>query len=103
MIKELKASSSLAALRLYTETAYSIIITLSVLKAHILACVSCEITIKSDNKIIKQHLWTEQDIIHNMSKVINFLNMILVTHHFLSRDITLFFNSEQSHFIWENC
>ena len=53
MIRELKASSSLAAFRLYTKIIYFIIITLSVLKAQILAHIFCEITIKSDSEILK--------------------------------------------------
>ena len=102
MIKELKASSSSAASRLYTETAHSFTNTTPMLKAHISAHTSCEITIKSDSETSEQHLQTEQDIIQNVSKVINLLNVVLVTCCLSSRDVTLFFNSEQSCFIWEN-
>ena len=64
MIKELKVSSPLVAPRLYTEAAYSSTTTTPVLKAYVSACgASCEITIKSGSKILKQHLWTRQDII----------------------------------------
>ena len=37
-----------------------------------------------------------------MSKVISLLNVILVTYCLSSRDVILFFNSEQSCVIWEN-
>ena len=56
MIKELKASSSSAVSKLYAETVYFFITIISVLKAHVLACASYEITIKSDSEISKQHL-----------------------------------------------
>ena len=103
MIKELKASSPPAASRLYTKTVCSFTTTTSILNAHISAHTFYEITIKSGNKTPKQHLWTGQDIIQNMSKVIDLLNIVLVTHHLSSGDVTLFFNLEQSCFIWENC
>ena len=96
MIKELKALSSLAVFRSYAETTHSFITTTPVLKAHILACAFCEITIKSGSETLKQHLQTRQDIIQNMSKVIDLLNVILVACCLLSRDVNLFFNSEQS-------
>ena len=47
MIKELKASSSSAVSRLYTEIICFFINTTLVLKAHVSACASYEITIKS--------------------------------------------------------
>ena len=56
MIKELKASSLSAVSKLYTETTHFFITIISVLKAHVLAHISYEITIKSDSKISKQHL-----------------------------------------------
>ena len=59
IIKELKASSSSVASKLYTEITYFFITTTSVLKAYISAHVSCEITIKSDSKTLKQHLQTK--------------------------------------------
>ena len=99
MIKELKASSSSAALRLYAEAAHSIIITPLVLKAQVLAYTFCEITIKSSSEISEQCLQTKQDIIYDVFKVINFLSVVLVACCLLSRDVTLFFNSEQSHSI----
>ena len=102
MIKELKASSSSAASRLYTEITCSSITTTLILKAHVLAHTSCEITIKSGSETLKQHLWTGQDIIQNVSKVISLLYMIIATHHLSSRDVTLFFNSEQSCSTWED-
>ena len=95
-IKELKASSSLAAPRLYTEVTHFFTTLTPVLKAHVSAHVSYEITIKSDSETSEQHLQTRQDIIQDMSKVIDLLNVILITHCLLSRDVTLFFNSEQS-------
>ena len=96
MIKELNAPSPSAAPRSYTETTQFFTTTTPVLKAHILVCVSCEITIKSDSETLKQHLQTRHDIIQNMSKVIDLLNLILVACCLSSRDVTLFFNSEQS-------
>ena len=99
IIKELKASSSLAAPRLYTEAAHSFTTTMLVLEAHVSAHASQEITIKSDSETSEQHLWTRQDIIQDMSKVIGLLNVVLVTCYLSSRDVTLFFNSEQSCFI----
>ena len=102
MIKELKASSSLTASRLYTKTAHFFITTTSVLKACVSACASCEINIKSDSETSKQHLWTRQDIIHDMSKVIDLLNVILTVYSLSSKDVTLFFNLEQSCVTWEN-
>ena len=59
MIKELKASSSSAVSRLYTETTHFFITITLVLKAHVSAHVSCEITIKLDSEISEQHLQTE--------------------------------------------
>ena len=103
IIKELKASSSSAVSRLYAEAACFSTNTTPVLKAHVSAHTSHEITIKSDSEISEQHLWTKQDIVQNMSKVIDLLNVVLVTHCLSSEDVTLFFDSEQSHFIWENC
>ena len=94
MIKELKAPSSLAASRLYAEAICFFITTTPVLKAHVLVYTSYEITIKSDSKTSEQHLQTEQDIVWDMFKVIDLLNVILVTCCLLSRDVTLFFNSE---------
>ena len=94
MIKELKAPSPSAAPRLYTEAACSFTTTTPVLKAHVLACASYEITIKPGSETSEQRLQTRQDIIWDMSKVIGLLNVVLVTHHLLSRDVTLFFNSE---------
>ena len=102
MIKELKASSSLAASRLYTEVTHSFTTTTPVLKAHVSAHASHEITIKSGSEISEQYLWTGQDIILNMSKVIDLLNVVLAGHFLSSRDVTLFFNLEQSHFMLEN-
>ena len=99
MIKELKVSSSLAVSKLFAETTYFFTTTTLVLKAHILVCTFCEITIKSGSEISEQHLQTKQDIICDMSKVINLLNVILVICFLLSRDVTLFFNLEQSYFI----
>ena len=96
IIKELKAPSSLAASRSYTETVCFIISTTSVLKAHVLVCASHEITIKSGSETLKQYLQTEQDTVQNVSKVINLLNVVLVTCCLSSRDVTLFFNLEQS-------
>ena len=96
MIKELKASSSSAVSRLYVEIICFFTTTTSVLEAHILACASQEITIKSGSETSEQHLQTEQDIVCDVSKVINLLNVILVTHCLSSRDVILFFNSEQS-------
>ena len=98
-IKELKASSFLAVSRLYTEITHFFTTTTHVLKACVLVCVSHEITIKSDSEISEQHLQTRQDIVQNVSKVINFLNVVLVTHYLSSRDVTIFFNLEQSCFI----
>ena len=98
-IKEFKASFSSVVSRLYAETAHFFITTTPVLKAHMLAHISCEITIKLDSETSEQHLQTRQGIIQDMSKVIDLLNMILVTHYLLSRDVTLFFNSEQLCFI----
>ena len=69
------------------------------LKAYVLAYTSYEITIKSDSETAEQHLQTGQDIVQNVSKVIDLLNVILVTCCLLSEDVTLFFNSEQSHSI----
>ena len=88
--------------RSYTETVYSFTTTTPVLKAHVLVCAFYEMTIKSDSEISEQHLQTGQDIVQDMSKVIDLLNIVLATHCLLSRDITLFFNLEQSHSIWEN-
>ena len=102
MIKELKAPSPLAVSRSYAETACFFTTTTPTLKAHVLACASCEITIKSGSETLKQHLWTGQDIIWDMSKVIDLLNVVLAAHCLSSEDVTLFFNSEQSCFIWEN-
>ena len=99
MFKELKASSPSAAPRLYTETVCFFTTTTPVLKACVSVCISCEITIKSDSETSKQHLQTRQDIIQNMSKVINLLNVVLAAHCLLSKDVTLFFNLEQSYSI----
>ena len=63
MSKELKASSSSVAPRLYTETVYFFITTTPVLKADVPALTSYEIIIKSGSETSKQHLQTEQDII----------------------------------------
>ena len=63
IIKELKASSSLVISRLYVETICFFITTISVLKAHVLAYISYEITIKLDSETSEQHLQTEQDIV----------------------------------------
>ena len=52
-IKELKASSSLAVSRLYTKFTHFFITTTLMLKAHVLVCASCEITIKSGSEISK--------------------------------------------------
>ena len=103
MIKELKTSSSSAASRLYTETAYFSITTTPVFKAYVSVCTSHKITIKLDSKTLEQHLWTRKDIIWDMSKVINLLNVILAICYLSSKDVTLFFNSELSYSIWENC
>ena len=103
MIKELKAPSPLAASRSYTEAACSFINTTPVPKVYVTAHASCEITIKSGSEISEQYLQTGQNIIQNVFKVISLLNVVLVTCHLSSRDVTLFFNSEQSYFIWENC
>ena len=62
MIKELKASSPLAALRSYAEAVCSFTNTTPVFEACISAHTSHEITIKSDSETLKQHLLTEQDI-----------------------------------------
>ena len=62
-IKELRASSSSAAPRLYTETTHSFTKITPVLKACVLACASYKITIKSDSETSKQYLQTGQDII----------------------------------------
>ena len=56
MIKELKAPSSSAVSKLYTETVCFFINTTLVLKAHVLACTSHEITIKLDSEISEQYL-----------------------------------------------
>ena len=56
IIKKLSALSSSVASRLYTKTAYSFIIIISVLKAYVSACASYEITIKSGSETFKQHL-----------------------------------------------
>ena len=56
MIKELKAPSSSAASRLYTETVCFFTIITPVLEAHIPAHTSHEITIKSDSEISEQYL-----------------------------------------------
>ena len=53
IIKELKASSSLTALRLYTEITYFIIIISLIFEAQISAHVFCEITIKLDSETLK--------------------------------------------------
>ena len=63
MIKELKASSPSAASTLYAEIICFFITTTSVLEAHVSACVSYKITIKSDSETSEQYLQTEQDII----------------------------------------
>ena len=63
MIKELKASSSSEASRLYTEVTCSFTTITPRLKACVSAHVSYEITIKLDSETLKQHLWTGQDII----------------------------------------
>ena len=103
MIKELKASSPSAASRLYTEATCFFTTTTPMLKACVSACASYETTIKLDSETSEQRLQTRQDIIWDMSKVIDLLNVVLVTRCLLSEDVTLFFNSEQSHSIWENC
>ena len=69
------------------------------LEAHVLTYISHKITIKSGSEISEQHLQTRQDIIQNMSKVIDLLNIVLVTCCLSSEDVTLFFNLEQSCFI----
>ena len=94
MIKELKASSPPVASRLYTEAACSFTTTTPMLEAHVSAHTSCEIIIKSGSETSEQHLQTEQVIIQDMSKVIDLLNVVLVTCCLLSGDVTLFFNSE---------
>ena len=56
IIKKLKDSSSLATPRLYAEATYFFTTTTPVLEAHVLAHVSCEITIRSGSETLKQHL-----------------------------------------------
>ena len=56
MIKELKASSSLAAPILYIKTACSFTTTTFVLTACALTYASCEIIIKSGSETSEQHL-----------------------------------------------
>ena len=56
MIKELKASSSLAAPKLYTKTTHFFITTTPVLKACVLTHIFYEITIKTSSETLKQHL-----------------------------------------------
>ena len=56
IIKELKASSSSVAPRLYTEAAHSFTNTTLMLEAHVSAHVFYKITIKSDSEISEQHL-----------------------------------------------
>ena len=53
MIKELEASSSSAASKLYTEITHFFITTTPVLKACVLVCAFCEITIKSGSETLK--------------------------------------------------
>ena len=102
MIKELKAFSPLAVFRLYTEAIYFFTTITPVLKVYIWAHTFSEITIISGSETSEQYLQTRQDIIQAVSKVISLLNIILLTCCLSSRYITLFFDSEQSHFIWEN-
>ena len=99
MIKELKAPTPLKAPRLYAEAACFFITITLILKACVLACVSHEITMKPGSETPEQYLWTGKDIIEDVSKVIDLLNMVLAAHYLLSRDVTLFFDSEQSCFI----
>ena len=56
IIKELKASSPLAASRLYAETSHFFNNTTPVLEAHVSIYTSHEITIKSGSETLKQHL-----------------------------------------------
>ena len=99
IIKELKASSSSVASKLYAKATCFFITITPVLKTCVSVSVSHELTIKSGSETSEQHLQTKQDIIQNVSKVIDLLNVILAACCLSSEDVTFFFNLELSYSI----